>query len=146
MTPDVNLLVAAFRQGHVHHASARRWLGGALAECARGETSLGLLPVAIVSFLRLVTNSRVFADPDTIADGVAFVDAMLASPGVALLGGAEWPLLRQKLLTLDLSGNEITDAWIAALTEAHGESLVTYDRDFRRLLAPRDLTLLQPPS
>lgn len=41
-----------------------------------------------------------------------------------------------------LQANLVTDAWIAAATQALSEHLVTFDRDFKRLLAPRDLTLL----
>ena len=54
----------------------------------------------------------------------------------------EWPLLRGKLLTGRLQGNGVTDAWIAAATEAFSEHLVTFDRDFRRLLSARDVTVL----
>jgi hypothetical protein len=47
------------------------------------------------------------------------------------------------VLTGRLQGNFVTDAWIAAATEALSEHLVTFDRDFRRLLSDRDLTVLQ---
>lgn len=36
------------------------------------------------AFLRLVTNPRVFAEADSVADAVAFIDALLESPGVEL--------------------------------------------------------------
>jgi predicted nucleic acid-binding protein len=91
----------------------------------------------------LVTNNRVFVEPDSIEDAVAFIDSLLASSGVELhAGGAEWPLLRDKLLRLNLKGNLVTDAWIAAATEALSEHLVTFDRDFKHLLLRRDMTLL----
>jgi len=100
--------------------------------------------MVIAGFLCLVTNGRVFVNPDSIEDAVALIDALLGSPGVELqAGGTEWPLLRDKLLRLGLQGNFITDAWIAAATEAISEHLVTFDRDFNRLLPPRDLTLLE---
>src|SRR5438067_693668 len=144
MTPDVNMLVAAFRSDHPHHGLARHWLGNARNSCAEGTATLALLPVVVAGFLRLVTNARVFVRPDSIEDAVAFIDALLGSPGVELRAGdAEWPLLRNKLLALGLHGNLVTDAWIAAATEALSEHLVTFDRDFKRLLPPRDLTLLE---
>ncbi len=100
--------------------------------------------MVVVGFLRLVTNPRVFIDPDAIEDAVAFVDALLSSPGVEFhASGTEWPLLREKLLTARLHGNYVTDAWIAAATEAHSEHLVTFDRDFKRLMPARDLTVLE---
>ena len=143
MTPDVNVLVAAFRSDHTHHEVARRWLLKLRQESARGNMTLTLLPVVITGFLRLVTNGRVFADPDTVDDAIAFLDAILAMPGAAVARNVdEWPALRSLLLEKALSGNFITDAWIAAAIQVRGEHLVTFDRDFRRLLAPRDVTIL----
>jgi toxin-antitoxin system PIN domain toxin len=143
VTPDVNVLVAAFRRDHPHHSVARSWLDKARLLCAEGRDSLSLLPMAVVGFLRLVTNPRVFARPDATANAVAFIDALLSSPGVELLAiAAEWPLLRGKLLTGRLQGNDVTDAWIAAATETFSEHLVTFDRDFTRLLSARDVTVL----
>ncbi len=143
MTPDVNVLVAAFRRDHPHHRPARSWLNNVRSLTAEGGATLTLLPMVVVGFLRLVTNARVFVDPDSIEDGVAFIDVLVGSPGVELQASStEWPLLRVKLLTLRLQGNFVTDAWIAAATEALSEHLVTFDRDFKRLLPARDLTVL----
>jgi uncharacterized protein len=143
MTPDVNVLVAAFRADHTHHATASSWLDQARRACLAGRTSLTLLPVVVAGFLRLVTNARVFVQPDGVEDAVAFVDALLASSGVAWPAEAStWPLLRGELLARALHGNLVTDAWIAASVEVHGEHLVTFDRDFTSLLAVREQNLL----
>jgi toxin-antitoxin system PIN domain toxin len=143
MTPDVNVLVAAFRADHTHHLAARRWLLKIRQDCVRGTATLMLLPVVITGFLRLVTNTRVFKQTDAVEDAVAFLDAILAAPGVALANGVdEWPVLRNLLLAKKLHGNLNTDAWIAAATQVRGEHLVTFDRDFRRLLPARDVTVL----
>jgi uncharacterized protein len=143
MTPDVNVLIAAFRRDHQHHSVALHWLDGARVDCAEGRASLTLLLMVIVSFLRLVTNRRVFIEPDSIDDAVLFVDALLDSPGVELQPcGEEWPILRAKLIARGHQGNEVTDAWIASATESCSEHLVTFDRDFLNLLSPGDFTLL----
>ena len=143
MTPDVNVLIAAFRRDHQHHAVAVQWLDGARVDCAQGHASLALLPMVVVGFLRLVTNRRVFIEPDSIEDAVTFIDALLDSPGVELQpSGEEWPILRAKLIARGHKGNEVTDAWIASATESCSEHLVTFDRDFRNLLSPGDFTLL----
>jgi uncharacterized protein len=143
MTPDVNVLIAAFRRDHQHHVVALQWLDGARVACFEGRATLTLLPMVIASFLRLVTNRRVFIDPDAIEDAVTFVDALLDSPGVELQPcGEEWPILRAKLIARGYKGNEVTDAWIASTTEFCSEHLVTFDRDFLNLLSSRDLTLL----
>ena len=143
MIPDVNVLVAAFRADHLHHACARNWLAATRSACAEGTATLVLLLVVVAGFLRVTTNARVFVSPDSIEDAVAFVDVLLESAGVELQPGmAEWPLLRDKLLLLGLPGNLVTDAWIAAATQALSEHLVTFDRDFIRLLPAPDVTLL----
>ena len=84
MTPDVNVLVAAFRGDHSHHDVARGWFTQARELCAQGRQSLILLPMVVAGFLRLVTNSRVFKDPDTVEDAIAFLDTIAETPGVEL--------------------------------------------------------------
>ncbi len=142
MTPDVNVLLAAFRPDHPHHHPARHWIESACASCAAGHTTLVLLPMVAAGFLRLATNPRVFKQPDAIEAAVAFLDTLLATPGVEIAGEGEWPLLRSKLLAQGLTANHVIDAWIAATTEALAEHLVSFDRGFQRLLPPSDLTLL----
>lgn len=99
--------------------------------------------MVVGAFLRLVTNRRLFVEPDSLEDAIAFIDAVLESPGVRLANcGDEWPLLRNKLLTLTLHRDLGTNAWIASAVEALAEHLVTFDRDFKKMLPARDLTLL----
>ncbi len=142
MTPDINILVAAFRPDHQHHKAARRWLTAALAAAGTG-VSLRLLPPVVAGFLRLVTNSRIFANPDAIEDALAFVDGLLATPGVDIPAtGEEWPHLRQACLHGKLRGNDIPDAWLAACVLRLGEHLVTFDAGFGKLLRREHLTVL----
>ncbi|MFO1294485.1 MAG: TA system VapC family ribonuclease toxin [Rubrivivax sp.] len=144
MTPDVNVLVAASRTDHPHHAVARDWLEGAMGASAAGA-SLTLMPMVLASFVRLVTSPRIFQLETPIEDAVAFVDALLASPGVQLASvGPEWSKLRQLCLDQQLGGNDIPDAWLSAAVAYLGEHLVSFDRDFRKLLARGQFTLLLP--
>lgn len=144
MTPDVNVLVAAYRSDHPHHVKASTWLLDTRGACARGSVPLRLLPMVVVGFLRVVTNRRVYRTPDTVEDAVAFVESLLASPGVEIAcPQGEWPLLREKLLGQGRAGNLVADAWIASSVQSLGEHLVTFDGDFRRLLPARDLSLLR---
>lgn len=53
MTPDVNVLVAASRTDHPHHAVARDWLEEAISASGAGA-ALTLMPMVLASFLRLV--------------------------------------------------------------------------------------------
>ena len=143
MTPDVNILVACARSDHVHHMVARAWLDGARSCCARGGT-VKLMPMVVASFLRLVTNPRIFETPMPVESAVAFADALLAVPGVDMVSlGAEWPVLRQLCLGLQLTGNALPDAWLAAAVQYGGGHLVTFDKDFKKLLGRAQLTVLE---
>lgn len=144
MTPDVNVLVAASRSDHPNHAPALGWLDGALDEAGRGET-LCLLPMVGASFLRLVTNPRVFVQPTPIDAAQAFLRAVLDSPGVEMPAlGPEWSLLERLCREHGPTGNDIPDAWIAAAVQANHDHLVTFDKGFRRWLSAAELTLLRP--
>ena len=142
MMPDVNVLIAASRTDHPHHKPAYAWLNEAIAACEVGA-SLKLMPMVAASFLRLVTNFRVFVHPTPIGDAMAFLDALLAIPGIDMPAhGGEWPILRQLCVVKQLTANDIPDAWLAASVIEHSEHLVTFDADFKRLLAPAQLTVL----
>ena len=86
------------------------------------------------SFLRLVTSPKIFKLVTPIEDAVAFLDALLAAPGVHLAPvGPEWPKLRQPASTSNWAANDVPDAWLAAAVVQLGEHLVSFDRDFRKL-------------
>ena len=144
MTPDVNVLVAASRTDHPHHGQALGWLEGALDACARGG-GFSVLPMVAAGVVRLVTHPRVFRVPTPPADALAFVQAVLDAPGVERRAlEAEWGRFADLCRVHGLRGNAVPDAWIAAAVRQHSEHLVTFDRGFRRLLPPSDLTLLKP--
>ena len=144
MTPDVNVLVAASRRDHPHHAVARAWVERALTTAPPGSV-LTLMPMVLASFLRLVTSPRIFRVPTPIGDAVGFVDALLSVQGVRLATlGPEWPRLNRLCVDKSLAGNDLPDAWLAAATIHLGEHLVSFDRDFRKLMGRAQFTLLVP--
>ncbi len=143
MTPDVNVLVAASRSDHPHHDSARTWLEDALAAAAQGSP-FTLMPMVIASMLRLVTSPKIFVQPTPVADAIAFLDAILAMRGVRLASlGTEWSGLRQLCLDKQLAGNDLPDAWLASAVVHQAEHLVSFDRDFRKLLSRSQFTQLK---
>jgi len=143
MTPDVNVLVAASRSDHPHHTAARRWLEEALSAVDSGA-SFTLMPMVVASMLRLVTSPKIFVQPTPMIDAVAFIDAILAAPGAQLASlGAEWPKLRKLCLDKQLAGNDLPDGWLAAAVDQQAEHLVTFDRDFKKLLSRARCTHLK---
>lgn len=144
MTPDVNVLVAASRSDHPHYQAASAWLNEAIAACANGS-SLKLMPMVVSSFLRLVTNPKIFVHPTPVQNVMEFLDALLAVPGVEMPPlGVEWPMLRQLCIEKKLKANDIPDAWLAAAVIQLGEHLVTFDAGFTKLLRKSQLTVLSP--
>jgi len=142
MTPDVNVLVAASRSDHPHHKIAYAWLKATVTACADG-TNLRLLPMVVASFLRLVTNPRIFVQPTPIEEAIHFLDALFAVPGIESPSvGAEWSRLRQLCLDKKLAANAIPDAWLAAAVIDLDEHLVTFDADFKTLLKRSQVTIL----
>jgi uncharacterized protein len=144
MTPDVNVLVAASRTDHPHHAVARSWLEQAVSDAGQGAT-LRLQPMVIASFLRLVTDPKIFIQPTPIASALEFIDALLGAPGIQQPSlGSEWPLLHELCADKNLAANDLPDAWLAAAVLQQGEHLVTFDADFKRLLPRNQYTRLKP--
>ena len=142
MTPDVNVLIAASRSDHPHHKAAYACVEEAIAACAEGG-SVKLMPMVAASFLRLVTNSKIFVRPTPVEDAVGFLDALLAVPGVEMPPlGTEWPMLRRLCIEKKLAANDIPDAWLAAAVIQLGEHLVTFDTDFKKLLRRTQVTVL----
>jgi len=143
MTPDVNVLVAAYRPDHSRHGRARAWLTNAVEACAQGGT-IEILPMVAAGFLRVVTNPKALRQPDPIREAVGFLTSLLEVPGVSMPElGREWSAFATLCLDRGLHGNQVPDAWIAAAVQAEGLHLVTFDTDFEKLLRPSEYTLLR---
>jgi uncharacterized protein len=129
LLPDVNVILAGFRQDHPHHRPAREFLEAARA----GTRPIGLSDVGLASVVRLATNARVFVRPDTSDAVLDYIDALLGRPGVLLRSGAtHWPRFAELCRRLALRGNLVPDAYLAAIALEQGAELVTFDRGFGR--------------
>lgn len=129
--PDVNVLVFAFRREAPGHPSYAEWLTGVV----HGSDELGLHEAPLVSFVRLVTNARVFPKPAPTATALTFLDRLVGAPRARWLSpsAACWDQFTA-LARADraLVGNLVPDALLAALALAHGARLATADRGFAR--------------
>lgn len=127
---DVNVLIAVHRDDHLVHADVRAWFD-ALME--RGD-DFGVPVTAWASFLRIVTNRRVFVVPTPASDAFAFMQAIRAQPGHvrAEPGDRHLALLRRLCEEADAVGDLVPDAVLAAITLENGAQLATLDRDFAR--------------
>jgi len=145
MTPDVNVLVSAYRPDHPHHLPARHWLDNSVRQAANGRASLQLLGMVVTDFVRITTHPKIFHEIDPLQDVTDFLDSLLSSAGVQFQAhGAVWPYFKELCLTQQVRGNLVSDAWIAATVMQSGETLCTFDRDFTRLLPSHQLLVLKP--
>jgi uncharacterized protein len=143
MMLDVNILLAAARADHTHHAKASRWLEEALTQCAAGTLVVSIPLMVIASFLRLITQAKIYPNPATAAQAVSYVDWLLECQGVSVAEqGKEWRHLRALCLQKQLIHNDIPDAWLASVVISHGDVLVTFDKGFKKLLPASQVQIL----
>ena len=129
---DTNVLVQAHRQDAPFHASAM----ATLQELAAGAAPWAIPWPCVHEYLAIVTHTRIFRTPSTLAAACDQVDAWLEVPTLRLLSedrDAHWPSLKPLLVSGRITGPRVHDARIAALCLAHGVSeLLSADRDFSR--------------
>jgi len=127
---DVNVVLAAHRDDHPHHALVRGWFDTVLA----GDEPFAVPMLVWASFLRLATNRRIFEIPTPRAEAFRFVEATCAQPlHLSIAPGPRHLLVLRRLCDeADALGDLIPDAVIAAVAAEHGCEVVTLDRDFAR--------------
>ncbi len=115
---------------YVQHVGAREWLEQQLVGTAR----VGLPWPSLLAFVRLVTNPRLFSDPESIADAWDQVETWLDADPVWIPGPGprHREVLRGCLHPTGLRADDVPDAHLAALAVEHGLKLATSDRGFAR--------------
>jgi uncharacterized protein len=127
---DVNVLVYAHRDESPGHAEYLSWL----EDARRADEPLGVSPLVLSGFLRVVTHPRVFADPTPLDVALAFADAVRTSPNALRLlpGARHWGIFTRLCSNADVRGNLVPDAYLAALAIEHGGTWYSADRGFAR--------------
>ena len=119
---DVNVLLALFDPGHIHHSQSLHWWAENQAD---GWASC---PLTQNGFLR-VLSGRGYVRPRSMADALALLSAQIERPGHAF-----WPddVSIMDLKTFErsrlLGPRQITDIYLLALAVKNGGRLVTLDR------------------
>ena len=127
---DVNVLVYAFRSDVPHHDAWSDWLEAVVDS----DHAFGLSDVVAQGFVRVVTHHRVFKPPSTPDRALAFVEAVRARPNSVRVepGERHWSIFARLVRTTGARGNDVPDAWLAALAIEHGCEWITADRGFGR--------------
>ena len=128
--PDLNLLIYAYDETSPHHARAAKWW----TSCLSGTAPVGIAWLVALGFVRIWTNSRVFANPMSVDTAAAHVESWLARRVVRVVqpGPRHAGLLFGFLREVGKGGNLTTDAHLAALAVEAGAVIHTADTDFLR--------------
>jgi toxin-antitoxin system PIN domain toxin len=127
---DVNAFIYAHRPESPRAPEHRAWL----TEALRGPEPFGVSELVLASFLRIVTNHRVYREPTPPRIALDFCAAVLGAPSAVAVrpGPRHWRLFNDLCDTVGARGNTVPDAYLAALALEHGATWVTTDRGFGR--------------
>lgn len=128
--PDINLLLYAHDSRGANFPAASAWW----QRCLDGPEPVGLAWVVVLGFIRISTNPRVYAEPQTPAAACATIAEWLTLPHYRLVDPApgHFARLSANLEHLGVAGNLTTDAHLATLASESGYILHTTDADFSR--------------
>ncbi len=126
---DTNLLVYSWNSGAPQHEQSAAWLEGRL----NSVDGVGLPWASLLSFVRLVTNPRVFDAAAPVESAWAQVEEWLALPNVFTPEPAQrYPVILSALMGEVGRSEHVPDTHLAALAMEYGLTLQTTDRDFAR--------------
>lgn len=103
-------------------------------ELVAGDEQFAVPDVVWASFVRIVTSGRIFDVPSPSAAAFDFLRATRGQPNfVAVVPGERHLEIFEELCShLDVSGDLVPDAYLAAIATEQGCSLASFDRDFAR--------------
>jgi len=88
--PDVNVLIYAFRRDSTRHKEYRAWLQAVVD----GPNAYGVSSQVLASVLRICTHPKIYRRPSTVAETLAFCDALLEPAHSTLIqpGERHWSI------------------------------------------------------
>ncbi|HEV7614218.1 MAG TPA: type II toxin-antitoxin system VapC family toxin [Steroidobacteraceae bacterium] len=128
--PDVNVLIYAFRVDSADHLKYRTWL----SDLVNGVAAYGMAPQVLSSVIRICTHPRIYMQPSSLENVLAFCNVLLEAPNATLITPQErhWSIFQKLCARSKAIGNLVPDAWLAALAIEAGCEWITTDRDFAR--------------
>ncbi len=127
---DVNVMIYAHRTVAPKHAAYKNWLDNVI----NGGQAYGMSELVLSSFVRIVTQRRVFDPPSSLDEAFAFVEVLRDQPHCVLVapGPRHWEVFTRLCREAGAKGNLIPDAYLAALAIESGSEWITTDRDYSR--------------
>ena len=131
---DANILIHAHRADSPFHAAAAE----RLIELASAAEPWAIPWPCVHEYLTVTTSRRIFKQPSHSQMALAFIQALMDSPTLTLIGETHlhWSELQSLVVASQVGGARIHEARIAAICLEHGVSeLWSADRDFGRFPA-----------
>jgi len=130
IVPDVNVLVYAHRADMTEHEPYREWLDGLV----NSGPAYGMSEMVLSSFVRIVTNRRIYSKPTENHEALASAARLLAPPQCVPVrpGPGHWEIFEDLCKRHAARSKLVADAYLAAIVMEAGCDLATADRDFAR--------------
>lgn len=129
---DTNILVYAKMEGMPEHLQVSSWLADAVANPV---AEILLCETSILAFLRISTNTKLFDPPLDLDEARDYLLHFLSMDGVRIfsLTAQHFSDVADIGLKHKMSARHIMDAHLAAIALNTGATLVTRDKDFKKI-------------
>ncbi len=140
--PDVNILIHAHNSNSRLHPAIGEWWQHQLV----APRPVGLAWVAILGFVRIMTNRGMMGNPMPVTKAARIVRGWLASPSVEVVNPGERhaEILFRLIDDVGVAGNLTTDAHLAALAIEYQAEIASTDNDFARFQGLRWFNPIRP--
>jgi uncharacterized protein len=127
---DANLLVYAFSKTTPEHKAALARLEAEL----KSKTQIAVPWESSMSFVRLVSNGRIFRDASRVADAWEQVEQLLAESSVWVPTATKQhpQVVRELVQSGSFTSEDVPNMQLAALAISHGLKLASHDQGFAR--------------
>lgn len=127
---DVNVLIYAHREDAADHLRYREWFESMVGS----ERAFGFSDLVLSGFLRVVTHPRVFRRPTPMPVALEFVRAIRTRDNAipVVPGARHWTIFENLCEKVQVKGNLVPDAYLAALAIESGSEWISTDRDYAR--------------
>ncbi len=128
---DSNILLYAHIENFSQHKKVKGWLAQAISE---GPEAIGIPWQVATSFLRISTSRRIFTQPFDLGFSKQCLDDLFKHPHVSAIApkNDHWKHYSRILFELNLTGDVVMDAHIAAIAIEQKATVASTDNDFRR--------------